>query len=144
MNRRRVIVEFGKDDLETLLRWSTSSLASVRCAVRANMVLMAATGFDHCRVHAGEILAENVAKVIHSVVLVIGEELAFGLEVAQLKYQVNGADTVRIAATAVRSGPLSWKKRSRSALAKTQESVQIIDFTGGENGQAMMAGVHAM
>ena len=45
MNKRRVIVEFGKDDLETLLRWSTSSLASVRCAVRANMVLMAATGF---------------------------------------------------------------------------------------------------
>ena len=45
MNSRRVIVEFGKDDLETLLRWSTSSLASVRCAVRANMVLMAATGF---------------------------------------------------------------------------------------------------
>jgi transposase len=45
MNNRRVVVEFGKDDLETLLRWSTSSLASVRCAVRANMVLMAATGF---------------------------------------------------------------------------------------------------
>ena len=45
MNKRRVIVEFGKDDLETLLRWSTSSLASVRCAVRGNMVLMAATGF---------------------------------------------------------------------------------------------------
>ena len=45
MNNRRVVVEFGQDDLETLLRWSTSSLASVRCAVRANMVLMAATGF---------------------------------------------------------------------------------------------------
>ena len=45
MNSRRVIVEFGKDDLEILLRWSTSSLTSVRCAVRANMVLMAATGF---------------------------------------------------------------------------------------------------
>lgn len=45
MNNRRVIVEFGKDDLEILLRWSTSSLTSVRCAVRANMVLMAATGF---------------------------------------------------------------------------------------------------
>ena len=45
MNKRRVIVEFGKDDLESLLGWSTSSLASVRCAVRANMVLMAATGF---------------------------------------------------------------------------------------------------
>ena len=45
MNNRRVVVEFGKDDLETLLRWSTSSLTSVRCAVRANMVLMAATGF---------------------------------------------------------------------------------------------------
>ena len=46
MNNRRVVVEFGQDDLETLLRWSTSSLASVRCAVRANMVLMAATGFS--------------------------------------------------------------------------------------------------
>lgn len=45
MNRRRVVVEFGKDDLETLLRWSTSSLSSVRCALRANMVLMAAAGF---------------------------------------------------------------------------------------------------
>lgn len=45
MNSRRVIVEFGKDDLDILLRWSTSSLTSVRCAVRANMVLMAATGF---------------------------------------------------------------------------------------------------
>ena len=45
MNSRRVVVEFGKDDLETLLGWSTSSLSSVRCAVRANMVLMAATGF---------------------------------------------------------------------------------------------------
>ena len=45
MNKRKVIVEFGKDDLDTLLRWSTSSLTSVRCAVRANMVLMAATGF---------------------------------------------------------------------------------------------------
>ena len=45
MNSRRVVVEFGKDDLETLVRWSTSSLTSVRCAVRANMVLMAATGF---------------------------------------------------------------------------------------------------
>ncbi len=46
MNLRRVVVEFGKDDLETLLRWSTSSLASVRCCVRANMVLMAAAGFS--------------------------------------------------------------------------------------------------
>jgi len=45
MNSRRVIVEFGQDDLQTLLRWSTSSLASVRCEVRANMVLMAAAGF---------------------------------------------------------------------------------------------------
>lgn len=45
MNRRRVLVEFGKDDLETLLGWSTSSPTSVRCALRANMVLMAATGF---------------------------------------------------------------------------------------------------
>jgi transposase len=45
MNNRRVVVEFGKDDLETLLSWSTSSLASVRCALRANMVLMAAAGF---------------------------------------------------------------------------------------------------
>ena len=45
MKKRRVVVEFGKDDLETLLGWSTSSLASVRCAVRANMVLMAAAGF---------------------------------------------------------------------------------------------------
>jgi transposase len=45
MNKRRVVVEFFKDDLETLLRWTTSSLTSVRCAVRANMVLMAATGF---------------------------------------------------------------------------------------------------
>ena len=45
MNNRRVVVEFGEDDLDTLLRWSTSGLASVRCSVRANMVLMAATGF---------------------------------------------------------------------------------------------------
>jgi hypothetical protein len=45
MNKRKVVVEFGQDDLQTLLRWSTSALASVRCAVRANMVLMAATGF---------------------------------------------------------------------------------------------------
>ena len=44
-NNRTVVVEFGLDDVETLLRWSTSSLASVRCAVRANIVLMAATGF---------------------------------------------------------------------------------------------------
>ena len=55
MNSRRVIVEFGKDDLETLLRWSTSSLASVRCAVRANMVLMAATGF------ADRVIAQELA-----------------------------------------------------------------------------------
>ena len=46
MNLRRVVVEFGKDDLDTLLRWSKSSLASVRCCVRANMVLMAAAGFS--------------------------------------------------------------------------------------------------
>jgi hypothetical protein len=46
MNNGRVVVEFGQEDLETLLRWSTSSLASVRCAGRANMVLMAATGFS--------------------------------------------------------------------------------------------------
>jgi transposase len=45
MKNRRVVVEFGQNDLETLLRWSTSSLVSVRCAVRANMVLMAAAGF---------------------------------------------------------------------------------------------------
>ena len=45
MNNRRVVVEFGEDDLDTLLRWSTSSLTSVRCALRANMVLMAAAGF---------------------------------------------------------------------------------------------------
>ena len=45
MNNRRVVVEFAKDDLDTLLHWSTSSLASVRCALRANMVLMAAAGF---------------------------------------------------------------------------------------------------
>ena len=45
MNLRRVVVEFGKDDLPTLLGWSTSSLASVRCCVRANRVLMATAGF---------------------------------------------------------------------------------------------------
>ena len=45
MNVRRIVVEFGNDDLDTLLNWSTSSLASVRCCVRANMVLMAAAGF---------------------------------------------------------------------------------------------------
>lgn len=45
MNRRRVVVKFGKDDSEILLAWSTSSLASVRCRERANMVLMAAAGF---------------------------------------------------------------------------------------------------
>ena len=55
MNSRRVIVEFGKDDLETLLRWSTSCLASVRCAVRANMVLMAAAGF------ADRVIAQELA-----------------------------------------------------------------------------------
>ena len=37
-------VEFGKDDLETLLRWSRSSLTNVRCVVRANMGSMATTG----------------------------------------------------------------------------------------------------
>jgi transposase len=31
--------------MNSLLRWSTSSLASARCAVCANMVLLAATGF---------------------------------------------------------------------------------------------------
>ena len=54
MNKRRVIVEFGEGDLDHLLRWSTSSLVSVRCALRANMVLMAATGFSDS-VIAGEI-----------------------------------------------------------------------------------------
>ena len=38
-------MEFGKDDLETLLRWSRSSLTNVRCVVRANMGSMATTGF---------------------------------------------------------------------------------------------------
>lgn len=46
MNSRRVVVEFADDDLQTLLTWSTSGLASVRCALRANMVLMAAAGFS--------------------------------------------------------------------------------------------------
>ena len=46
MINRRVVVEFDNDDLQTLLGWSTSSLASVRCALRANMVLMAAAGFS--------------------------------------------------------------------------------------------------
>ena len=45
MNLPRVVVEFGKDDLLTLLGWSTSSLDSVRCCVRANRVLMARAGF---------------------------------------------------------------------------------------------------
>jgi transposase len=45
MKSRRVVVEFGPEELKTLFRWSTLSLASVRCEVRANMVLMAATGF---------------------------------------------------------------------------------------------------
>ncbi len=46
MNIRRLVVEFaGDDDLATLLGWSTSGLASVRCCIRANMVLMAASGF---------------------------------------------------------------------------------------------------
>ena len=46
MKNRRIVVEIDQDDLETLLGWSTSSLASVRCAVRSNMVLMAAAGFS--------------------------------------------------------------------------------------------------
>ena len=47
MISRRVVVEFGNDDdLQTLLGWSTSSLASVRCALRVNMVLMAAAGLS--------------------------------------------------------------------------------------------------
>jgi len=45
MNNRRVEFDFGEGDVETLLRWSTSSLQSVRCALRAKMVLMAAAGF---------------------------------------------------------------------------------------------------
>jgi transposase len=45
MNNRRVEFDFGEGDVEILLRWSTSSLQSVRCALRANMVLMAAAGF---------------------------------------------------------------------------------------------------
>ena len=45
MNLRRVVVELRNDDLDTLLNWSTSSLASVRCRVRANLVPMAAAGF---------------------------------------------------------------------------------------------------
>ena len=44
VKNRRVVVEIGQDDLQTLLVWSKSSLASVRCAVRATMVLMAAAG----------------------------------------------------------------------------------------------------
>ena len=54
MNNHRVVVEFGQGDLETLLIWSKSSLASVRCALRAKMVLMAAAGFSD-RVIAQEI-----------------------------------------------------------------------------------------
>lgn len=38
-------MEFGKDDLETLLRWSRSSLTNIRCVVPANMGSMAITGF---------------------------------------------------------------------------------------------------
>ena len=45
INGSRVGVEFGKDDLGTLLRWCRSRLTNVRCAVRANMVSMASTGF---------------------------------------------------------------------------------------------------
>jgi len=45
MKNRRVEFDFGEDDLEALVQWSTSSLQSVRCALRAKMVLMAAAGF---------------------------------------------------------------------------------------------------
>ena len=45
INGCRVGVEFGKDDLETLLRWSRSRLTNVCCVVRANMGSMAITGF---------------------------------------------------------------------------------------------------
>jgi transposase len=46
MKNRRTVIEIGEGHWETLLGWSTSGLASVRCAMRANMVLMAATGFS--------------------------------------------------------------------------------------------------
>ena len=46
--------------------------------------------FDGTQVGAWEMLVEDVAKVLCSFFPFIGEELAFGLEVAQLKYQVSG------------------------------------------------------
>lgn len=46
MKIRRLDFELGGDDLDTLLHWSSSSLASVRCAERAHIVLMAAAGFS--------------------------------------------------------------------------------------------------
>ncbi len=46
--------------------------------------------FDGDHGCAGEMLAEDMAKVFGGIFSLIGEELALGLEVAQLKYQVNG------------------------------------------------------
>ncbi len=45
MKKRRVEFVFGEGDLDMLVQWSTSSLQSVRHALRAKMVLMAAAGF---------------------------------------------------------------------------------------------------
>ncbi len=45
MKKRRLEFDFGGGDWEALTQWSTSGLQSVRCALRAKMVLMAAVGF---------------------------------------------------------------------------------------------------
>ena len=90
-------------------------------------------GFDylpapglHCRIRAGEVLA----KVLSGFFPRIGEDLAFGLEVAQLKYQVN-CDRHRAYcrhSCPLRSAQLEEEIPIRAG--ETRKSIQIIDFIG--------------
>ena len=88
-------------------------------------------------------LVEDVAKVFRSFFPLISEELAFGLEVAQLKYQVNGDRHRAYCRNSNQLRTAQLEKEVTVCAGKTRESIQIIDFTDGQNGQAMMAGRHA-
>ena len=90
--------------------------------------------FDGTQIRAREMLVENVVKVFRGFVPLISEELALGLEIAQLKYQMRGDRHRAYCCDSCQFWGAQFEKEVTICAGKTRYAVQIIDFTGGQNG----------
>ncbi|MGH6637098.1 MAG: IS630 family transposase [Polaromonas sp.] len=116
MKNRRVEFDFGEGDLDALVQWSTSSLQSVRRALRAKMVLMAAAGF------VDSIIARELGLPQPRVRRWVGRYAELGLKGIEKDAprggrpsKVSASEVVRLTTQTQRAAATHWSTRTMAA-----------------------------